>query len=66
MNNNIEIETVKSFKLLGMWITADLTWNLHVDKITLKASKRLYVLRILRWTGLNQSYLQYVLFIALS
>ena len=45
------------FKLLGVWITADLTWNLHVEKINSKASKRLYVLRLLRRTGLNQSYL---------
>jgi hypothetical protein len=27
--NGNKIETVKSFKLLGVWITADLTWKLE-------------------------------------
>ena len=52
---------VKSFKLLDVWITADFSSNLHVDKITTGASKRLYVIHILKRTGVNQSYLRSIL-----
>ena len=46
--NGNEIEIIKSYSFWGVWITADFTCNLHVDKITAKASKR---------TGVNQSHL---------
>lgn len=38
------LEITKSLERLSVWITTNLTWNLHVDKIASKASKRLYVL----------------------
>jgi hypothetical protein len=31
--NNISLDIVKSFKLLGITISSDLTWNIHVDDI---------------------------------
>jgi hypothetical protein len=49
--NNISLDTVQSFKLLGITISSDLTWNIHVDNICAKASKRLYALRILKRNG---------------
>ena len=55
--NGKEIETAESFKLLGVWFTPDLSWNLHIEKITAKASKHLYVLRILRRAGFRPSHL---------
>ena len=40
------IERVSSYKLLGVYLNNDLSWNLHCDYITKKANKRLYILRI--------------------
>ena len=39
------IERVEQFKLLGVWFQNDLKWNVHVDSITKKASKRIFYLR---------------------
>ena len=49
--NNISLDIVQSFKLLGITISSDLTWTIHVDNICAKASKRLYALRILKRNG---------------
>ena len=38
------VERVDHAKLLGMWISNDLTWSKHVKTITKKASSRLYFL----------------------
>ncbi len=38
MNNQL-IERVSSVKFLGIWISANLTWNVHVDHICKKARK---------------------------
>ena len=46
-----EINTVDNFKLLGVTISSDLTWNTHVDVVCAKASRRLYALRILKRSG---------------
>ena len=40
------VECVKSFKLLGIHISEDLTWDTHCDSIIKKSSKRLYALRV--------------------
>ena len=38
------LEVVVSVKLLGLNISSDLTWNIHINEILKKASKRLYFL----------------------
>ena len=38
------VERVDHTKLLGLWISSDLTWAKHVEEITKKASSRLYLL----------------------
>jgi len=42
------IETVQSYKVLGLTIQSNLKWNEHINSIVTKASKRLYIMRILR------------------
>ena len=39
--NNDQVEVVSSFKLLGLIITSNLSWDQHVTYICSKASKRL-------------------------
>ena len=39
-----ELELVDNAKLLGITITSDLSWNTHVNDVTKKAAKRLYLL----------------------
>ena len=46
------LEVVDSFKLLGVTLSNDLSWNIHVSNITAKASKHLYALRILKRHGI--------------
>ena len=48
---NKEIECVANYKLLGVYLNEDLSWNTHIDYIFKKACKRLYSLRILKKTG---------------
>ena len=50
-SSGLNIEIVQTFKLLGVLVSSDLTWNVHIDYICAKASKRLYVLRILKRSG---------------
>ena len=50
---NAIVKRVASFKLLGVFISRDLTWDTHVDYILKKANKRLYILRILRRCGVE-------------
>lgn len=45
------IESVESFKLLGIIFRSDLTWSTHCNYITKKTSKRLYIIRQLRKAG---------------
>ena len=42
--NNNEVDVVKSAKLLGVTISNDLTWNIHIDNIIKKVNKRIYFL----------------------
>ena len=50
---NAIVERVASFKLLGAYISRDLTWFTHVNYILKKANKRLYILRALRQSGVS-------------
>ena len=51
---NQMVERISSYKLLGVIINGNLKWNCHVDYITAKASKKLYVLRLLKGTGVQE------------
>ena len=42
--NGDALEVVDSVKLLGLNISSDLTWNIHINEILKKASERLYFL----------------------
>ena len=42
------IKLVESEKILGLVVQNNLKWNLHVDNIVKKSSKRLYMLRLLK------------------
>ena len=45
------VPTKQSIKLLGLTISNDLRWNRHIQNITGKAAKRLFILRHLRKSG---------------
>ena len=53
----VEFEIVSSAKVLGVVISSDLKWSAHIDSITTKAAKRLYLLRQLKRAGIAHSYL---------
>ena len=60
-------ERVISFKLLGVWLTNNLSWELHVDKLLRKANSRIYkyALHLSTEEGWPESlgYSSYLLFI---
>ena len=37
-----EVEVASTTKLLGLTISANLTWNAHIEEVVKKASKRFY------------------------
>ena len=41
------VKRVNSYKILGIHVTNDLSWNVHIDYVFEKANKRLYALRLL-------------------
>jgi hypothetical protein len=43
--NEIKVERVEKAMILGLLITQDMKLNAHVDKITTKAAKRLYLMK---------------------
>ena len=49
--NDQPVDSVESFKLLGIHIKSDLKWDLHVETICAKANKRPYAMRLLRRSG---------------
>jgi hypothetical protein len=57
MINNQTVSIVKHAKLLGVTVSNGLKWNLHVNAVCMKASKRLYTLRLLKRNGLPDSVL---------
>ena len=46
--NNTPIERVTSYKLLGLIVSSNLTWNDHIESLTKKASKRIYSVCLLK------------------
>ena len=49
-----ELVPVSSAKILGMYISVDLKWNIHITHIVSKASKRFYFLRLLKRSGVDR------------
>ena len=52
--NEKTLEKVSHIKMLGVTVSDDLTWNIHVDNIVSKAGKRLYMLYQLKRGGISQ------------
>ena len=52
------IESVESFKLLGVYISSDLSWSTHCDYIIKKSNRRLYALRKLKACGVQNGALR--------
>ena len=48
---NEPLESVTTFKLLGIIFSSDLTWGAHVDYLYRKCSRRLYLLIMLKRAG---------------
>ena len=45
------IERIKTYKLLGVYVSNDLKWTHHVENIVKNGNKRLYPLRVLKQCG---------------
>ena len=50
-HEDVPLETVDHFKLLGILVSNNMTWKHHVDHIYAFASPRLYYLKQLRCCG---------------
>ena len=55
--NGNAFDIVKSAKILGVTVRNDLKWNDHVDNITAKASRRIYLLKQLKRAGIDHKSL---------
>ena len=53
--NGKQVEVVTVFKLLGVYLSSDLTWTAHCEYIIKKANRRLYALRKLKKSGVSRS-----------
>jgi hypothetical protein len=51
--HDVGIERVQSFKLLGVYISSDLSWSAHVAFLLKKVSKRFYILYQLVRAGVS-------------
>ena len=50
-HEDVLLETVDHFKLLGIWVSNNMTWKHHVDHISAVAPPRLYYLKQQRRCG---------------
>ena len=48
-----KLERVSTYKLLGVHVSNNLTWNEHVDTVTKKTTKRIYFIRLLKRAGVS-------------
>ena len=55
--NGLDIDRVTISKLLGIYVSSDLKWGPHVDKIHAKAFKRLYFLTCLKRADVEENEL---------
>ena len=53
--DGLNFERVSSTKVLGITLRNDLKWNDHIEIITLKAAKRLYLLRQLKRAAVSSN-----------
>ena len=53
--NNLPLENVPSYKVLGLTLCNTLKWNDNIKEIVTKTSKRLYILRVLKQAGIPSS-----------
>ena len=53
ISDGLEFEQVSNAKILGVTVRQDLKWNDHIDNITAKAARRLYLLRELKRSGVS-------------
>ena len=44
--NNANIDEVQSFNFLGLQLSSDITWNLHIGEISKKISRIIGILKI--------------------
>ena len=51
--SGVELDSVLSHKVLGLALQSDLRWNVHIESIVSKACKRLYILHVLRRSGVE-------------
>jgi len=49
--NDMTVDQVSTFKLLGVQISNDLKWTNHIDAVSAKIASRLYFLRQLKRAG---------------
>ena len=45
------LESVDAHKVLGVTIQSNLKWDLHINEVVAKVSKRLHILRVLKRGG---------------
>jgi len=57
--NDNEIERVSVYKLLGLYVNDNLTWNDHVSSICTKSAQRLHFLKLLKRAGISSDDLLY-------
>ena len=56
------LESVDAHKVLGVTIQSNLKWDLHINKVVAKASKRLHILRVLKHVEYHlPTYLRFIL-----
>ena len=53
ISDGLEFEQVSTAKILGVTFRKDFKWNDHIDNITVKAAKPLYLLRELKRAGVS-------------
>ena len=55
--NDVELEKINSHKVLGLILQDNLKWNLHVDGMVSKGSKRLHIIRVLKRADVPTNHL---------
>ena len=58
--DTVSLKANGNAKILGVTVRNDLIWNDHVDSITAKASRRIYLLKQLKHAGIDsKSFIQF-------